>query len=136
MATLIRRAVLSLVTLLALGSTAAAQNHPPPSARQGSHDQAIAACRRALALDDSGENHAALAEALVRGAQGRERDAALSEARMHADVAVQRLPDDEFAWYVLLGVLGDLALPRPTGGWVELVFPFPFSPGGEAAPEE
>jgi Zn-dependent protease with chaperone function len=169
MATLIRRAVLSLVTLLALASIAAAQNHPPPSAREadferritdelrardpgaaelfqtasaaldrgdmaaalegyravearapdfnhavrrectllsrlGSHDQAIAACRRALALDDSGENHAALAEALVRGALGRERDAALSEARTHADVAVQRLPDDEFAWYVLLGV--------------------------------
>lgn len=36
----------------------------------------------------------------------------------------------------LLGVLGDLALPRPAGGWVEMFFPITFSPGGEAAPEE
>ncbi len=36
----------------------------------------------------------------------------------------------------LQGVLRELSLPRPTGGWVELAFPFTFSPGGEAAPEE
>ena len=36
----------------------------------------------------------------------------------------------------LQGVLGALALPRPTGGWVELVFPFAFAPGGETPPEE
>jgi hypothetical protein len=36
----------------------------------------------------------------------------------------------------LQGVLRELSLPRPTGGGVELVFPFAFSPGGEATPEE
>lgn len=169
MARLIRRAVLLLVTALALTSVADAQHHPSPSARhagferqitdelrardqgavalwqsaaaatergdfaaalegyravlarvpdfnhavrrecsllsqQRSHEQAIASCRRALALHDSGQNHTALAQALVAGALGSERRASLSEARSHAEVAVARLPDDEYAWYALLSV--------------------------------
>lgn len=36
----------------------------------------------------------------------------------------------------LQGVLRGLSLPRATGGWVDLDFPFTFSPGHEEAPEE
>ncbi len=72
--------------------------------QQRSHEQAIASCRRALALHDSAQNHTALAQALVAGALGSERRASLSEARSHAEDAVSRLPDDEYAWYALLSV--------------------------------
>lgn len=84
-----------------------------------SHEQAIASCRRALALRDSGENRAALANALVASTLGSARRAPLVEARSHAEDAVARLPGDEYAWLVLLTVgegMRDVAVVERAGG--------------------